>query len=532
MKVLQDLLQRIRTFVTDMWTRTSNRDRLRYLVIAVIAVVLIVGALVMLNTGKYQEVASNADSASLAQMSSTLQDAGISSKASNNGTSLLVDKNDYLAAIAAIAQSTAVSSEINYTVYSNATGIMSTAADKEFFEKSQTEAWLRDVLRSFDGVSDARVLLNLKDNKKSIYQSEIEESSASVTLFFNQGANKSQNVITSVAAFISNAVGIKPENVTILDESMQNLNQEPTDYTTIQQNEEFRQHYNKDIAESVKKLLIPSLGESHVQVNSFATLNFDDIETNSVEFSPVVEDEGIPRSLQEITETATGGYPNGENPGTDPNGAGDTYTGVEGQYSSWESINRTVNYEINQINKNIVEAKGSLEDLTLSLTVDSNKMENNAANIALLQSVAGGAVGLAPADFANKIQVNFLPFDEIKTQQDIEDQIRAAESRQNLFSFLQVILLYVVIGACVVLLVWRTLSLFKPQSVEVPEDHDYLVGDLAEYGDLVDAAVQSMELEVIKTPSRERVEEFIENNPEAVANMLRSWLADEGERGW
>jgi len=553
LKVIQGFFEKVRRSVLDMWAKIDGRDRFRYLVIAGIALVLIIGSVLMLNSGKYTVLASKLDVESLAQHTTVLDENRIRYKLSDNGT-IMVNKADHPKANGVLVQSENIDMDemknegVEYSIYQLGVGIMNTEGDKRFFEQRQTEANLRDILMTFKSVKNAKVALTFPDNKKAVYADDFKDPTASVTLWFEADADKSDPVVLSVVDLISKAADIKPENISIVDENMRKLNEwkeEDNDDTAEHLNfrYDFERRYEKEMADSIIRLLSPVVGSERVTAFVKAELDWDDKETEGLTFMPVVDDEGIPRSMNRVNEEALGsGNPQGA-PGVDENAGGDVYDEEETNPESYyKNVSETINYEVSQLAEKITQQKGKLVNITAAVSVDQNVFNpdipgNEGAaddpinNEDVIRRIVGGSLGLTPAQYANNVQVTISPFRGLEEERNALDAYNSTLRRSELFSLLQNILLYLLVAACIILLGWRTLALFRPPPIEIPEEA-VAMGDFAEYEELVDLSTQSAELELTKSPSRERVEEFINSNPEAVAGMLRNWLSEEGEFGW
>jgi flagellar M-ring protein FliF len=112
-----------------------------------------------------------------------------------------------------------------------------------------------------------------------------------------------------------------------------------------------------------------------------------------------------------------------------------------------------------------------------------------------------------------------------------EERFHAEKQRVETFALIQTLVLYAIVGVCIIILIMRVFALLKPKPVEIMAE-SMIAGDVDDYADLLEAAELSSELEVTKTQTRDRIEEFIDNNPEAVASMLRNWLQEEEDKGW
>lgn len=531
MEFLQNIFTRIKDWFKGIWEKTEKRDRLRFLVISGIAVTLLIAALVMLNGSRYEEVFSSDDTQTLRSSAAVLSENGISSKIS--GSSLLVDKKNKDTATGLLWQSSTGGVELDYSLYQQAMGLTATDSDRRMMAKFELQENLKRVLESYPMVVNASVMIDIPDNK-GLYVGELKGTTASVALTLENPSDFTREQANNIAGSIAHALNTSPENVFITDQNMRKLNVQDSDDSayTLLEYYTFQKQVEEDLSNAVNRQLALMFGGSHADAQVNLLLDFDDYTSDSITFLPVVgDDEGIVRSRQIMEEYAKGnGWYNGE-PGTDENGLGEDYAEVDTSTASeWQKNQETINNEINQINETLVRAKGSVKSVTVSVLVDTNGLIDTSANTEAVQAAVGAILGLQPSQYANNVIVNYVSLEGPKIAQADQDAYDAKVARDRLYELIQTIVLYLVVGICVIMLIMRTYAFLKPKEIELPQE--YLAGDLGNYGELIEAAAQSAELEITKTPSRERVEEFIENNPEAVANMLRAWLQEEEERSW
>ncbi|MDR0324834.1 MAG: hypothetical protein LBI19_01895 [Oscillospiraceae bacterium] len=542
MEFLQGILNRVRGWFSGIWEKTEKRDRTRFLVISGIAVVLIIAAAVMLNNNKYTEFVTINDPEQRRSVSAALSENGIRPRISGN--TLLVDKSDYLSANAvylAMADANVGFEGLDFAIYEMATGITSTDADRRNYTVFQLRRDLKATFEALPFVSSAEVIITIPQ-KQIIFQNDYVPPTASVALFLTTEITQSQ--VETIEKFVANAVGgMSPEDVMVTDQFMRPLRKESGEEdiaTRVSANYEHQKRVEQDLAAGVTRQLSVIFGPSNIGVNVSAKLNFDDYERRSQEFIPVVgDDEGIVRSMETLMEHAKGAGPLGGTVGTDPNGLGmdgldaaEYVEVMEQLMSEYDKEQNVTNYEISEVNEYLRTAHGTIEEVTVGITINEDLLEQEGLAMAAdaVRRLAAAAVGLQPDQYETNVVVEYLPMLQPRLNQAEEDAFNEQKQREELYALIQTLVLYGIIGICFILLILRTFALLKPKPVELPGE--ILAGDVEDYSDLLEAATVSMELEVTKTPSRERVEEFIENNAEAVAHMLRTWLQDEEDKGW
>lgn len=534
MDFLKNIFTRIKNWLTGIWEKTEKRDRMRFLVISLVALTLIIAAFVMLGSGNYIELSPNINSSesaeAMAAARTVLDESEIGYRIS--GGKLLVHRNDHPSAISALTLSGSLPFEPDYSIYQLGSGLSSTSDDSSRFYNLMLQDEIQTTLERIAFVDSAAVILNIADNDGAFFASEIKISTAAVNL--NLNAEIERNQVDTLVAHVAHAAGIDPENVTISDQDGRKLNKlAVSDEMDIQQKRlEYKRQFEKDLADNIMTLLAPIFDTKHITLTANATFNYDETRITETIFGPVVDEDGIARSVQTLVEDAIGNTPYGGEPGTDPNGLGEDYAEVEDVVNEYHQTQETINYEINETLREILPEMGSLEDLTFALAIDSNFIPEEEQNTEAITLLVGSGAGIPQEEQDTHITVQYQAFRGLEEEEQRRLDYEARLRQQRLFDLIKLLALYIIIGLCVIILIWRTFAFLKPKPVEVPEEEPFSLGDVGDYSELLEAAEANKELEVTKTPSRERVEQFVESNPEAVASMIRTWLQDEGERGW
>jgi flagellar M-ring protein FliF len=530
LKFLQDIFNRIRGWFAGVWEKTEKRDRTRFVVISGIAAVLIAAAMIMLNTSKYTELINSNNPAALRSAAQILTENNIRFR--QPGNTIMVDRRDEAAASAALIAQGDISLDLDFSIYERATGIMSTDADRKVYNKYHTEGQLKMALESLPMVDAALITITLPENRRYMIWEDPEVMTAGVMIHLNAPISPAQ--VDTMERYVAGATGILPENITIMDGMMNGLNKkrDENDFNTaIGENYEYKRRFESDTARMISNMFNPIYGAANFSVLVNAVIDFDRRTSERRTFFPVVgDDEGIPRSVMTAFEYAKGLALPGGLIGTDPNGLGDEYPEVDEQlWNEYRNTQTTTNYDISELNERIEHMPGTLEDITVSIFINSDALMDTTENTLAVQRLIGSAIGYAENEF-RRVVVEYMPGLGVRHTQEALDTIKAEEAREQMYELIQTLVLYFIIGICFILIILRTFAILRPKPVEIIGDMS--VGDVPDYADALEAAEMSLELEVTKTPTRERVEEFIDNNPEAVATMLRTWLQEEEDSRW
>jgi flagellar M-ring protein FliF len=524
---LQGIFSRIKGWFAEIWEKTEKRDRTRFLVISGVALTLIIAAMVMLSNSRYTELVASATPAQMRAATAALSDGGVRYRTS--GGTLFVHRGDYGNGAAILAQTTDAGIDFDLNIYAHATGITGTEADRRAYSVFQAQDDLKRTLEAMPMIDTAAVIIKAPARRSGFFD-EVEPVTVSVILLLNSEMDRAR--VDTIESLVSRASGADPENIAISDQFANLLNRRFDDvYSALDGNYAHKQRVEQDLAAGIRRLMDPLFGARNYTVGVFADIDFDDYSSERVTFTPVVDDEGIPRSTMTIHEFARGANLPGGFPGTDENGIGmdaDEYVEIIDQMASeYSKRQENINYEINQLNEFLSVTPGKFNGLTVSVNINSDGLDEQ--NPADVQALVGASVGLTGQATGNVV-VRYLPMFGVREEDAIAERLRADQQREAFMELIRILVLYLIIGLCLVMLIIKTFNLLKPKPLEPMEG--LFAGEAEDYADMLEAAQSSLELEVTKTPTRERVEEFIDSHPEAVASMLRNWLQDEEGRGW
>lgn len=286
---------------------------------------------------------------------------------------------------------------------------------------------LTRTIEHLDSVEKARVHIVLPED--SLYKKNEKPATASILLMLAPEAKLTQPEVKGIVNLVSHSVqGLNPENVTIVDAEGNILNKSDDDalereaqmnmraLNQIEMTKKVRDH----IQQNVQTLLDKTLGDGNAFVRVSVELDFDDKKIDRQTFTPVVDESGIIRSQQDISESY-----NGES--TIPGGPAGVQSNIPGYVAEDRSANAeyerkesTRNYEINEENQKIIASPGSIRRLTVAVLVNDSITELQQEG--LLRAVASAA-GINE-DRGDTISVEPMPFNT-----ELRDQ-RLAQERQ------------------------------------------------------------------------------------------------------
>lgn len=285
---------------------------------------------------------------------------------------------------------------------------------------------LTRTIEHLGSVDKARVHIVLPED--SLYKKNEKPATASILLMLKPETKLSVPEVKGIVNLVSHSVqGLSPENITIVDEQGNILNKSDDDeferqsamnlrtLSQIEMTKRVRDH----IQQNVQTMLDKTLGDGRAFVRVSVELDFDDRKIDRQTFTPVVDESGIIRSQQDISESY-----NGES--NIPGGPAGVQANIPGYVAEdrnanaeYERKESTKNYEINEENQKIVASPGSIRRLTVAVLVSDEITELQQEGLLRAVSSAAGI----NEERGDTISVELMPFNT-----DLQDRL-AEEAR-------------------------------------------------------------------------------------------------------
>ena len=241
---------------------------------------------------------------------------------------------------------------------------------------------LERTLRKIGGIEGAKVILNMPESTEYIFADDKPDGTATVQLTLREPGILSQNQVSSLVNMVKGATGLKPENITVVDNFANDLTAslKPSrggpfnNGRSINNNLDatadrfyYTTQYNKQMSREIEALLARVFSFKKVKAVVNAELDFDYQETQSETFAP----KGTVRSEQHKSETYEGTGANSVGiPGTDSNIT--QYKAPDAGASNYkgDKSEDTLNYEISNVKQFTVNSPGKVKRQSVSVLVD------------------------------------------------------------------------------------------------------------------------------------------------------------------
>lgn len=450
---------------------------------------------------------------------------------------------------------------------------MTTDYEKKQYLIFQLQDRLQASLKTLSGVRDAIVTLNVADQSAYVLKSDMPESSAAVVLDLYPYADITSKQIKGIEELVAKSVpGLKNENVIIVDGEGTVLNDTASDNGVglADSQIDMIDKINKLYEDKIAKFLEPVFGSDGVSVSVSVKMNFKQKNSQQTTFTPVIGDSGI-LSKQQVDRQSTNGAtlagiagtesnvgvpsyqnanatptPEPSDNNTDENANNDTNPATKEGNNGSASESYTNEYLVNQLVENAQDNGGQIEDMTVSMMINSRELTPE--TVEKYREMVAYGVGIA----TDKVFISFAEF-----LAKPETPLYAEPGQVNSITPpLPNIMLYAGAGLGGLILLLIVLLMLRRRSRNKKKDKTTTLKEAkgqkgkngagepkvlltSEPGEEAEASApqprEPIPSEIVLNETREQglkrlVKEFAAQNPEIVAQLLRSWMKEENQK--
>ena len=532
---LKEILQR----VLEWWNKFTAKQKT--IIISVAAGVILALAILatILTRPKYETLITCESAKEASEITELLEGEAIPYITTDDGLIISVQKQD-------IATATLLLGANNYPADSYslesalAGGLSTTESDKQKTYKLYQETHLQEIMEATEYVKKAYVTLSIPDNDGTLLAKE-EESFASVWLELND--TLPEGVAENFARNIATALGNKTtENISIIDSAgnllFSGAEAAEANSGTVNTTNQIALKTQAEAAlkKEVAQVLLGSNLYEDVKVSPNLRMDFSSFKETNHTYTQADEN-GTNVLAHESTYEAEGTGGAGGLPGTDTNQEETTYVMEDGNASNYSVTEESRDYlpgeritdrvtppgAIDYANSSIgitashfviykeddVRAQGLLDGITFDeFILQNSEMVKKEVDEEMITLVAN-ATGIPTANIS--IVAYDVPIFQPREGLDL--------SASNIAQIVLIVLILALLGI-VVLTTFR-----RNKEEETPEETELSVDDLLATTQ-EHQTVEDIDLET-KSEVRLMVEKFVDENPDASAQLLRNWLNEE-----
>lgn len=522
--------------IVEFWKKYTARQKTLFLSVVAAVIITLVALVFVLNRTTYVTLSSFDDTAATAAAAKLLQENGIDIKTSDDALTIKVNEKQLSNARLVLGEN-GISTSVNEYDYDWLfdNSFNTTDSEKKLKAKISLQQKLGADLSTIQGVSKASVTINIPENRNAL-TSDDKKVSVSVMLT-TTGAFKEDSV-QGMAEHIKTGVGAEDtENITIIDNhgnllfsGMNNIN---TANPAIMAETQVVEYYNNKLW----NLMVNSGVYDEVSVAANLDVNISEKALKDIKYYSNDEDDTGPvdQSYLYLAQNSDG---TGGIVGTDANGEEITdYNLLDNsngsstlkvmRYNYKTSYTETVTTEpvgeVNLANSSMamyltkyqvyeeeqMEKDGLLEGTTFAEFKAANQETITETNRTEIVSMLSKATGIKEANIyiVERTVPLFYP---------------AVEKSVPVQSIITVVLA-VLIGSLLLFVVFKSMKTEEVVEIEPELSVEALLATTKENQSIDDIEFSD------KSATKVQIEKFVDENPEAVASLLRNWLNDDWE---
>ena len=532
MERLKEIWQKIK----DFWMKFNKKQRTLIITISAVVILAIIILAIVFSRDKSVRLRVCVNEAEAVEVRTLLSDNGITGTIDSNNC-IYVSESDYLEAKLVLG-----SNNISSDGYSFDDAISSSFTTTETVMKEKYIAYLcskfENDLESMDAIKQARVNITYPETGNTLFA---ETQDASITAVLTLRKPLSDEQAEAIGMLLATNVGSDNTNSVFVVDSQSNvIYSGSTSKASSASNasQKVKAQFENAIISGIEGLLYQTGRYNDVQVMPNLDVNFDNVEIVDHEYTiPEGSEEGLKKHSYEVNSEGSiaeaGGTVGTESNDDDTtymiensDGGTSTYSLKEYEWLQNETITTTtkasgtINWDNSSIAivavKNTVlteeeaEKQGYLADMTWEEFKAANSTSVNTEVPENIVEIVSMGSGVDEKNIAIISYDTFTFFDE------------EVSKSGNSWFVVQIILAVLIAGLLVFIIIRST----RPIAVEETEP-ELSVEDMLATTKQKQEPVEEIGLND-KSETRKAIEKFVDENPEAVALLLRNWL----DKGW
>ncbi len=529
---MADRIRELPKRLMEWWNKFTSKQKTLIICVAA-GVILLLGILAtVLTRPQYVLLVSSESTKEASEVTDLLEGAELKYIVSDDGLQISILKDQIADANLLLGANNIPTA--SYDIENVFTGGFSTTeSDKQKRYQLYCESRLEEDLIAYQFVKVANVQLSIPTDDGTLI-AEDEESFASIILELE--GDMPEEAPASIARVVATALGnTTTQNITIIDTLGNLLFSGEDDFTlagSASNQLSVKQQAENLVKNEVRKVLLGTNEFDNVEVAMNLKIDFSSTDVTQHDYTPAEgQTQGVLSHEDVYQSDSTGG--NGGVPGTDANGE-TTYVYEDNQYSTDAVTEESRDYLPNETITSQRKPAGAIvyDESSLSVAAIQYRVTNeeDARDQGLLDGITWNEYKLANAERTRvTVDAEFITM-VAKATGIAEDDISIVAYEEPMFvdspgagievtDVIQILLIVVILGL-LVFVVLRSMRIAKSQEAE----EELSVENLLQSTPAV--LLEDIEMET-KSQARQMIEKFVEENPEAVANLLRNWLSED-----
>ena len=540
MDKIKAVLEKIKNF----WNRFNKKQKTVFITVFAAIIGAIVIMAIVLNRDTSVVIRNCTNESEAVEVRNILTDAGINCTVDRNNV-IRVSEGDYVEAKLTLGSNN-ISSD-GYSLEDAVNGsFTTTSTDSKNKYKAYLESKFAKDLESIEGIKKARVTIDFKDTDSTIFSSDED---ASITAILTLTKELDEDQCESIGLLLATNVGSTDSgkadeavnnNVTVLDSTGRLLYHggKSSSYASGKASLKVKQQLEQAIIANAKSVFLANDYYTDLAVAPKLKVDFDDVGIVSKEYkAPEGSEEGLKSHSYNVT--SNGSFADASGPaGTESNDEDTSYMIDNGDGTTSEYTLSDYDWLQNEVITTTTKASGQVDYDNSTIALVATKVnqiyEDDAKKQGLLGDMTWDEYKAANSDPVEMdVDDNWVDLVSKATGIPTRNISVMAYSRnafydtqkasRSPFFIIQIILAVLIAG----LLIFIIIRSMKPVAVKETEP-ELSVEDMLATTKEQQPTVEDIDLQD-KSATRIAIEKFVDENPEAVAALLRNWLNDDWE---
>jgi len=509
---MQNILERIKRLL-------SNANPVQRIAIGAGVVAIIASALLLITSGgqsvQLSPLYTDLSESDAASVVSELDTRGVSYELKDGGATIMIPKDDVYRTRLALSEQGLPKNNDGYALLDKQ-GITTSEFRTRTAYQRALEGEIARTIGEIQGIEMAVVHLALPP--QSSFVDEAGNTTASVLVRTAKTLSESQ--ISSIVYLVSSSVrDMSPEDVTVADANGVMLHAPGSAGLAASSGSGKEAEFESGLSASISQLItrVAGPGRAAVQVN--VTLNMDQVKSVSETYSKP-EGSGDANTGLIDTESSSGEEYNGVTPNSSsvlgPDGA-PVAGNNQNATTDYTKDNAQRDYVYDRVVQEVNAAPGEIERLSVAVAVDDQAVDE--ATIEQIENLVVAAAGIDEKR-GDQVVVTRMPFaqadDELAAAQK---EAAAQESQGELFALIRTALVSLAL-ALMAFFAYRSVKKARTVVVENIDVAGLNLGAGSKDDDEDD------EDDDDEDETQERLSSMSQMQPEAVAQVLKTWLSD------
>jgi flagellar M-ring protein FliF len=521
-------LSRIFEKIKNYWNELEKNQKIRIFIAAGVLVAAVISAVFLTSRVDYVPLFDSEEEVNLQPVVSYLTENNINFKKGEN--QIFVDSKLKKDIEFDLTTQGVVSPEVTFSDTWSKLSLTATEEDKENLWKNYLTNDLIYKLKKFENVENATVQYSKPEKTYWVRPNEEENNQGSAYVMLKTKKALTPDQVEAASRVVASSLGIPSDKITIVDENLNLLSgmSDQTDLARAGTQDEMRRQRQLELESKVYDFFKIGIAENEyfdtISVSANAVLDFDTLKSDSVKYTaPDEEGVGFIKNKETLEENVANGS-SADAPGTDTNPQTAPSYQIDDSGNSQYDKNHNIEERLfNQTTEQSEKAVGKLmtEDSTMSIFLWYGKRIKSDEGLTTdyidqIKQTVFTATGIPVQNISVSVQ-KLAAEEAVKTS--LMDTVSELFDR---FGFYAIMLILMI--AMILIAMPKKKAAQSPLQVAAAEASagaSNLARVMEAREDIKDINIEE------QSELKKQIDKFVQQNPDAVAQLLRNWIADD-----